>query len=383
MKRLFIFLALFLSLGSCETIESFFEPPVIKEEVTPENEIMVCIVSSLIVRHKPTAPSRQKDGPKYKKGSLDLNDEVTYLGEKSNLEERSYAASFPIKPKREDYWYKVRFKVKRGKYAGATWIGWVHGGGMKFKPQQQLVASENKSNQPERYAVLVGISNYSDLMNNQGARDLHYCDDDVNSLFEFLRSPAGGSVPEEHISKLLDENATVENILAKCNAIYAMAGQKAIIIFYFSGHGSENQFIAYDGVLHHSDIKSIVKISVASRKLIIADACYSGSIIANIATSEGDDDTPKDEYGIAFFMSSKSNQTSIETAGHGVFTNSVIKGLTNCNANKNGDGIIDIEELSDFVKEDMKDEQGQTPRTGGTFNHQMPIISCNSNDIFD
>jgi hypothetical protein len=381
MKRLLLFLVLLTAFTSCKMVkELFLGPEVFNEEVTAANQVMVCLVRELIVRHEQGAPEPEKDAPKYKKGVLNPGDEVVYLGQKSNEEERFYPETFPKKPKRKGFWYKVCFKVKKGRYKGSVWIGWVHGGGMAFKPQQQILPSENQGNQPERYAVLVGVSDYSDEMNARGARDLNYCDDDVNSMYQFLRS---GNVPDSHIAKLIDEEATIENILAKCNEIYAKAGPKAIIIFYFSGHGSSNQFIAYDGALRHDEIKNILKLSTAARKLVVADACYSGSIIPEIAQSEDEyfDSFRKEEYGIAFFMSSRSDQTSIEANGHGYFTKSVIKGLDSCTANKNGDKVIDIEELTYFVKEDMKDIEGQTPMCGGTYDHQMPIVvSCGADE---
>jgi Caspase domain len=383
MKPLFFyFLLIVVIFNFCNTINTYSETPIIKEEVTANNQLMVCLVGDLCVRYKPSAPKPQNDATKYKMAHLDQNDEVVYLGEKSNLEEHSYPKTFPDTPKRKDYWYKVRFKINnKGRHKGKVWIGWVHGGGMRFKPQPKITPAKiSPSNAPERYVVLAGVSDYSDNMNSQGVKDLNYCDEDVNSLYDFLISKSGGSVPNNQIIKLLDSEATVENIIEKCNDIYAQAGPKAIIIFYFSGHGSENQFIAYDGVLLHSQIKSILKLSTAQRQLVIADACYSGSIIPNAAATEEEYTYNKDEYGIAFFMSSRNNETSAESDGHGVFTGYVIKGLDNCNANKNNDKVIDIEELSYFVKENMKNIEGQTPKIGGTYDHEMPIMNC-SHDI--
>lgn len=81
-------------------------------------------------------------------------------------------------------------------------------------------------------AVVVGISRYG-----EGIRSLQYAHKDATAFVEFLKSRAGGEVPEENIRILLNEEAT---LAAVDNALYWLRtssekGDQAIL--YFSGHG--------------------------------------------------------------------------------------------------------------------------------------------------
>jgi uncharacterized caspase-like protein len=83
------------------------------------------------------------------------------------------------------------------------------------------------------YALVVGISDYQD----PAIPDLRFADKDAEAFGSFLRSKAGGSLPESSINLLLNQNATTGKIIAALDGIISNAkrGDKAII--YFSGHG--------------------------------------------------------------------------------------------------------------------------------------------------
>ena len=356
---------------SCDYVkEMVFGLKIISEDVTNDNRVMCCNVKDLLIREHPWA---SKD-----RGMADLDKGCTveYLGEKSNEEARKYK-----KGSVSAFWYKIRFKVRNGRYKGQIWIGWVHGGGMDFVPQQtEPVAttspqSSNPTSGLRKWAVIVGVSNYAVSANN-----LNYCDDDASAYYNFLRSDEGGAVPENHIMLLNNEAATADNIIAACNAIFAQASAGDIVIFYFSGHGAENYFCAHDRAFLHNDIKVILQNSPAKRKMMIGDACFSGSMIAQPATSE---DTyaqyyNKEQDGIAFIAASQRDKVSVEMhqLGHGLFTYHFLNGLRNCAANDDNNAYVDISELRDYIKVQFKNSDKQTPKFGGAYDTEMPVSSC-------
>ncbi|MEN9333914.1 MAG: hypothetical protein RLY35_1094, partial [Bacteroidota bacterium] len=58
------------------------------------------------------------------------------------------------------------------------------------------------------YALIVGVSDYPYV------KPLNFAEEDALLFFEFLRSNAGGKVPENHIKLLLNEQATHANVTA-------------------------------------------------------------------------------------------------------------------------------------------------------------------------
>ena len=231
------------------------------------------------------------------------------------------------------------------------------------------------------YAVLVGIARYDHM------RSLKYTDDDAYRLNAFLRSPEGGALPDEQIEVLIDEAASRSEILSRLEAVAAKATKNDVIIFYFSGQGLEGSFLPtdYDGgsyVVKHQTIKDILESSDAKAKIVIADACHSGSFLAARSGSyEAIVNTyysafKESKGGFALMLSSKGEENSIESNGlrQGIFSHYLIKGLTGA-ANMNGDEIVTIDELFFYVYNNVRyyTNKSQTPIIIGEFDRNMPL----------
>lgn len=254
-------------------------------------------------------------------------------------------------------------------------------------PKQSTVA-------PKVWAVIVGVSDYDDATFGRKI-DLRFCDDDAQIMYDFMRSPQGGSLPDEQIKLLINENATKENILNSVKTIFTQASQQDLIIFYFSGHGSDkNEIVVHNGLLPHNDVKNIINSSQAGKRLCLVDACHSGSWDSPNAVgshkSMSDEEMGNLFYqqlsrvsdGIALFMSSSADETSLELPGigHGLFTHFYIEGLKGA-ADKNSNRIVTVSELFNYVYESVRSkslEIGhlQTPQLNGLFDHDMPVGVC-------
>jgi hypothetical protein len=79
---------------------------------------------------------------------------------------------------------------------------------------------------PNKYAVVVGISNYPGF-----ASDLSYCDDDARSWELYLRSKG------YDVRTLIDSRATRDAILSNIEWMESMEQEGASCAFIFSGHG--------------------------------------------------------------------------------------------------------------------------------------------------
>jgi len=146
----------------------------------------------------------------------------------------------------------------------------------------------------QTYAVVVGISDYQ----NPAIPKLSYADKDAESFANFLRSPGGGTLDEDHLQVLLNSDAT----MAQCAIAFdwlresCKEGDQAII--YFSGHGDVEKksfsqpgyLLCWDapsslytagGAFNLRDLQEIINtlsISKNVKVLVIADACRSGKL---------------------------------------------------------------------------------------------------------
>ncbi len=247
-----------------------------------------------------------------------------------------------------------------------------------FKPS---LHSDLPAPEPKVWALITGVAAYRHMP------ALRYTDDDAYRIFAFLRSPQGGAIPEEQINILIDEDATKESILESMRETFSKAGENDLVIMYFSGHGLKGSFlpIDYDGYnnkLLHQEINNILEKSKAKFKLLIADACHSGSLFASKG-SETESylvdfyrSLAKTDPGTALIMSSKSNETSLESTGlrQGVFTHFLIRGLKG-EADTNDDWQVTIEELYQYIYFKVRDYTNyrQSPMIQGDYDKNMVV----------
>jgi hypothetical protein len=271
-----------------------------------------------------------------------------------------------------------------GKVIGAIW---EYG-----RPHKKLYAeNENLTNdlvitekdvEVRIWAVVVGAARYSHMP------VLRYTDDDAYQIYAFLKSPEGGALPDSQVKLLIDEDATRGNILDAMRTVFFKADENDVVLFYFSGHGLQGAFLptdfdGYNNLINHDEIKNLLQVSKAKHKLVVADACHSGSLLA-LRSGGGVNKTLLKYYkafedskgGTALLMSSKGEEYSLEDGGlrSGIFSHFLVRGLKG-EADKNSNSIVTIEELYSFVHQNVRMYTGnlQTPTLTGAFDENMPV----------
>lgn len=231
------------------------------------------------------------------------------------------------------------------------------------------------------WAVVVGVASYDHMP------VLRYTDDDAYRFYAFLKSMEGGALPDEQVRILIDEEASRDNILGNLKEIFDKAGPNDLVVFYFSGHGLNGSFLpidfdGYNNKINHEEVAELFNKCRAKYKLCLADACHSGSIFA---MRSGETEPVILQYykslskavaGTALIMSSKAEETSLESAGlrQGVFSHFLIRGLKG-EGDKNQDKVVSVQELYDFIYDNVRAYTGnrQSPVIKGTYDPAMPV----------
>lgn len=235
------------------------------------------------------------------------------------------------------------------------------------------------------FAVIVGVSDY--FVGQPGKGDLQFSDDDARSFHALLRSPAGGSVPDENIRVLIDKQATRNNVL-QALTIFRQATRGDRVIFYFSGHGERGMFLPYDygtsqtATLWHEDIKAAFLRSQAGTKFLLADACMAGTMKKRNAQPHpvvaANSPLHNPESKVVIILSSQDKEYSRETADlkQGAFTFYLVEGAKGA-ADENKDGVVSIREVATYVNRELrrKTNKKQTPRVIGRFDENMPFTA--------
>lgn len=221
----------------------------------------------------------------------------------------------------------------------------------------------NVQAQGKTYVLAIGISDYPDKKDR-----LVLAAQDADTIQWVFRKNGQGET-----RLLKNKQATCKNIRNTMAQLFGKAKKDDAVLLFFSGHGTPGGFCAYDDNLEYLTIIQLLNQCKATRKMIFADACFSGKMRA---MTKGMQESVKSS-NVLLFLSSRHNEMSMEDErmNNGYFTTYLQLGLRG-KADKNRDRIITAKELFNFVSEAVKRRtyNKQHPVMWGDFPDDMAII---------
>ena len=265
----------------------------------------------------------------------------------------------------------------------------------KSAAKKEMMAQGDRSDIGQRWAVVIGISEYEDSQ----IPSLRYAARDAQAVYNWLISPNGGRFAPSRVNLLLDRKATNENIKEALFAWLKQAIEEDLVVIYFAGHGSpespdalQNLYLLPHNTKYNSiaasgfpmwDIETALKRFIkAKRVIIMADACHSAGVgqafdmaartgrglQVNTINSGIQNLTDLGE-GICVISASRDKEFSREGrewgGGHGVFSYYLLEGLKGA-ADFDKNGSVAIGELTVYVSQQVR---------RATLNAQNPIVS--------
>jgi tetratricopeptide (TPR) repeat protein len=257
---------------------------------------------------------------------------------------------------------EVYYKL-REQWPDAVWIK-----GKIFELEEALAAQTAAATAAgpggATYALLVGISKYA-----KPELNLQFAHADANTFASLLESPRGGGLPLQNILLLTDQAATTAAVRNGFqDFLKRRATKKDTVIILVAGHGiadGKDAFIVtYDSDpqdlkstgLPMAELQTLFQEQVAQvgRVLLFVDVCKADTIgtIKSNSVNAGVENFKNVEGELLAMMSARRKELSFEGpefgGGHGAFSYYLLKGLTG-EADENGDGVVDGEELVSYV----------------------------------
>lgn len=221
------------------------------------------------------------------------------------------------------------------------------------------------------YVVSVGIADY------QTISDLTLPEKDAKSIAELYKTQT------RNVILITGKYATKARILKSLKDQFSRAKEQDMIVFAFSGHGYPGGVCPYDmsakdeSGVSYREIRSILKQSRAKRKIVFADACFSGGIRGGNASSNHQAHRDSE---VLLFLSSRGGETSIESPFmvNGFFTTYLLRGLRG-GADADRNRKITAKELFRFVSEGVKErsKDQQHPVMWGRFDDDEVLMDWN------
>jgi hypothetical protein len=183
-----------------------------------------------------------------------------------------------------------------------------------------------------RKALVVGINNYP-------SSPLRGCINDASAFGAIIETHGNGD--PNFAVHLATDVSTKGKLIELIEKVFY--GDSEVALFYFSGHGFENNLGTYlvtpdvlknDVGVSMTDLMIIANKSKALNRIIILDCCHSGAVGTFPITGST---TTVIEKGVTILTASKHDEVSMEVNGHGVFTNLLIDALQGGAADIRGD----------------------------------------------
>lgn len=228
----------------------------------------------------------------------------------------------------------------------------------------------------EMYVVSVGVADYAYL------NDLRKAEKDAADIGALFRTHT------KNVYVLTGRNATRAAVIQTMSAVFSRAKSDDVVVFFFSGHGSEGGMCVYETggpkqnpTLSYKDVQGVLRQCKAKTKLLFVDACHSGGARAGSTPGLSSNwNTMANKYKVMLFLSSRTGETSLESAAaaNGMFTTHLLRGLKG-GADSNKDRVITARELFVYVSQKVQsDSRGQQhPVMWGKFDDNLCVISWN------
>jgi uncharacterized caspase-like protein len=286
----------------------------------------------------------------------------------------NFSAFAKSKAKDKDPTKKTYYEEEARKEYEIAQVGDAAG---QVEPSLKTIA-ELQQKRGEVYAVIIGIGNYHDTR----IPPLRFRVNDAQGLYDVLTDSRYGGVPKDHVKLLLNQEATSRNIKFTIGRwLSRQAGKEDMVIIYYAGHaapeGADMYWVTYDAksddlyttALDNNEIGYMIDRIRSKWVLTLIDSSYGAA--TTIQTKR-----PKDTFvrkGRMTISATTGQQLALELEAyeHGVFTYYLLEGLkgkADGMAETERDGIIEVKELWNFVRQYV----AETARKQG--HHQTPVF---------
>lgn len=257
-----------------------------------------------------------------------------------------------------------------------------------------------EDNHIQRYAVVVGISDYKDPK----IPDLKYADADAQAFYDFITSPVGGNFNKENVMLLKNDQATLKNVKLAITNFLKKAIDTDFVVIFMACHGEPEPdrpnnlyLLMHDSELdslsatayHMENVNADMKRYISAKRVVFfADACHSAGLTEGSVGTRGFMNTinvavsslksTREGWGIV--SASRAGEVSMESSqwggGHGAFTYYLLEGMKGkADAEGNKNGIVTLAESFDFLEKKVKraTQNAQHPDTAGNFDNNLPL----------
>ena len=221
---------------------------------------------------------------------------------------------------------------------------------------------------PNLYVFTVAVNKYRD-----GSLRLKYAVPDAKSIAKGFASQTKLLYQNIFTFNLFDDDVTKDGLYSSFQEVSKKVEADDVFVFYIAGHGFANEedgdyyflpsdfrFTGLDAIVQNgiskNDLIRYLSLIKAGKTLVLMDTCHSGSFLDDNArglTEKTAINRLSRATGHATIVASSKTQSAMEGYnGHGIFTYTVVEGLSG-KADADNDGFITLQELSAYTETEV------------------------------
>ncbi|ALF55774.1 sulfatase-modifying factor protein [Nostoc piscinale CENA21] len=214
-----------------------------------------------------------------------------------------------------------------------------------------------------KVALLIGISEYHEPT----LAPLPKAVEDVEAMRRVLENPEMGGFDDVTVLK----NPKRQELEREIYNLYANRQKDDLVLLYFSGHGvtvengdfyfstcetqkNQNKLLPFTAVAATS-VHRWMNESKSKRRVVILDCCFSGAFAKGLTAKDSGTIDLQQQLGgegTAILTASTSTQYAFasDELDLSIYTQYLVEGIEKGAADKDGDGLIAVDELHDYAK---------------------------------
>lgn len=239
-------------------------------------------------------------------------------------------------------------------------------------PDQVVVHYEGAKKSANLHLLVIGVNEYKNPKYN-----LNYALQDATAFEKQMSSSATSIFGNINVTFIQDSETTRTRIIQEFDRLKETVGQEDVFVFYYAGHGvmsidDKSQFYLVPNdvtrlygdnitlgakAISANELQQFSAELKAQKQLFVFDACQSGGMTEMLAMRGAAEEKAIAQLarstGTYWLTASGSEQFATEFAalGHGVFTYTILEGLTGSADGGSKDGKITVKELSAYLDE--------------------------------
>ncbi len=251
----------------------------------------------------------------------------------------------------------------------------------------------------QTWALIVGVAEY------QYINSLRFADDDALAFYNYLLSPAGGSVPLSNVQLLTNDKASLGQLDRALGNLLDLVKPNDKVFIYFSGHGDqESRTIAQRGfllthdafssnynstafpVLYLQDYIATLATKNQAQVIMFLDACHAGKLAGSEIGGVQLTGTQllKQVANEVKFLACQTTEVSLEGyqwgGGRGLFSYHLVRGLQGL-ADVNQDKKITLLELGRYLEDHVTPEAAPSRQNPVLLAGDKSLVVAQVNDL--